>query len=258
MKKQPVPTTSICRHNAEAIFVREKNLVEELMGNVSFTQMMFFDILRRMPNEQETKIVDTVLVTLMEHGLTPSAVSARLVYSSSPEALQGGVAAGLLAAGSKMLGTIENSAELLEDIVNDPKGIEKGARRVAEDHKAQKTPLPGFGHPIHRPDDPRTPRLFEIAEEAGVPGDYIKALKALSKHVDDVYGKHITINASASLAAVLCEIQIPKEIMRGFALICRCAGLVAHLKEEKERPAWWTMSQAAEHAIPYENRSNIK
>jgi citrate synthase len=251
MSTKRQPKTVLCAHTPDAIYVRDKNLVEELVGKVSFTQMLFFDIMGRMPSDQETAIVDAVMVTLMEHGLGPSAVAARMVYSSAPEALQGGVAAGLLGAGSMVLGTMENAAELLERICSDPAGVEAAARREAEAYRAEGKPLPGFGHPHHKPDDPRTPKLFEVAESNGVTGNYISALKELSKAVKEVYGRHLTINATGAVAALLCEIGIPKNIMRGFAIITRAAGLVAHIREEQHDPAMWVMLRAAEESIPY-------
>jgi len=250
-KQKRAPSTALCTHDHESIYVRDKNLCKDLIGKVNLTQMIFFDILGRMPSFEEEAVINAMMVTLMEHGLAPSAIATRLVYSSAPEALQGAVAAGLLGAGSMMLGTLEQSAELLEKIVTDPSGIEIAAKREAQWYRDNRVPLPGFGHPDHKPDDPRTVRLFELAGELKLPGDYVRALKALSQAVDLVYGKHITVNASASMGALLCEIDIPKKLMRGFAVICRSAGLVAHVYEEMNNPIAWTMSDAAEDAIPY-------
>jgi len=243
--------TALCYHDATSIYVRDKDLCNDLIGKVNFTEMMFFDIMGRMPNDTEDAVINAVMVTLMEHGLTTSAIAARMVYSSAPEALQGGVAAGLLAAGSKILGTLENCAYLLEEIVADPAGIEAAALAKAKMYRETKQPLPGFGHQDHKPDDPRPFRHFELAEQYNLPGQHIEALKALSQSVDEVYGKHITINASASMAALLSEINLPKEVMRGIAVVTRAAGLVAHLYEEMKDPAMMPMMHACELAIPY-------
>ncbi len=250
-KTKTAPTSSLCRFNESSIFIRDRDLCEELIGKVNFTQMIFFDILGRMPSRTEEAVINAMMVTLMEHGLAPSAIATRLVYSSAPEALQGAVAAGLLGAGSVMLGTLEQAAELLEKIVQDPEGIQSAAEKQARWYRENRLPLPGFGHPDHKPDDPRTTRLFALAEELDISGRYVQSCKSLSVAVDEVYGKHITVNASASMAALLCEIGIPKELMRGFAVICRSAGLVAHVCEEMNNPLAWTISQAAEDAVSY-------
>ena len=103
MPSHPTPTTSLCRHSHDAIFYREQNLVDDLMGRRSFTDVMFEHILGRAPGANDTRMLDAVLVALMEHGLTPSAVAARLIYMSSPENIQAGVSAGLLRVASEPL-----------------------------------------------------------------------------------------------------------------------------------------------------------
>jgi citrate synthase len=185
----------------------------------------------------------------MEHGLTPSVLAARLVYSSSPEALQSGVAAGLLAVGSRFVGTVEGCAALLARMVAADPASE--AARIVAEHRAARQPVPGFGHNLHVPDDPRTPRLFALAHEHGVAGRHIAAIEMLSAALDRALGRHITINATGAVAAVLADVGIPAEIMRGFALAARCAGLVGHIHEEQQHPAMVTIWEAAERAVPY-------
>jgi len=245
------PTTRLCRHSNDAIHLRGQNLVDDLIGEVSFTEALFRHILARTPRPGETRIVDAVLVTLMEHGMTPSAIAARMVHMSTPETLQAGVAAGLLAVGSRFVGTMEGAAGLLDEIVADPAGVEAAARRLANDYRRERRPLPGFGHHLHRPDDPRAPKLIAVAEAEGVPGRHIAALRALGQAVDAASGKHVTINATGAIAAVLREIEVPTRLMRGFAVISRAAGLVAHIGEEQERPAARAIWDLVDHAVPY-------
>ncbi len=245
------PATRIARHTPDAIYVREANLVEELIGKLSFTEMMYFQLMGKRPSAAQTRILDAVLVTLMEHGLTPSVIAARMVYDSSPESLQSAVAAGLLCVGSTFVGTMEGCAKLLEEMLAAPEGEAARARSIAERHRAAKTPLPGFGHPIHKPDDPRSPRLLALAEEAGVPGRHVRALRALAAEVDAVYGRHITINATGAIAALLAEIGIPQPVMRGVAIVSRAAGLLGHIREEQLDPAARFMWERVEEQVPY-------
>ncbi|WP_281683760.1 citryl-CoA lyase [Thalassobaculum salexigens] len=184
--KRAAPTTSIATHTNDDIYIRDKSLCSELIGKLSFTEMIVFQMLGRMPSAAETAMIDACLVTLMEHGLTPSALATRLIYSSAPEAMQAGVAAGLMGVGSVFVGTMEGNAQLLLEIVEDPAGIEAAATRVAQEHRAARKPLPGFGHHLHKPDDPRPIRLFQLAEEHGQSGTYIAALKALSAAIHAV------------------------------------------------------------------------
>lgn len=242
--------TEICRHDSDAIYIREKSLVDDLIGQVSFSALTYFAITGNEASSRETKIMDAVLVTLMEHGLTPSAIAARMVYSSSPESVQAGVSAGLLAVGTVFVGTMEGCAENIDEMLNS-EDMRAAARAIATRHRQARQPLPGFGHPFHKPDDPRTPKLFEVAHDAGVEGKHIAALQLLSEEVDAVYERHLTINATGAIAALLGEIAMPSQIARGIAVISRAAGLVAHIAEEQRNPAMKTMWETAEASVPY-------
>lgn len=257
-KNTPSPSTKLATHTDEALFYRDKNLVDDLIGQISFTNMMFYHILGRQPRPADTAILDAVLVTLMEHGLTPSAISTRLTYHSAPEALQAAVSAGLLNVGSQFVGTIENAATLLETVISDDLGIEASARREIKAIHDNNFMLPGFGHHLHRPDDPRTPKLFDIAmAQDDIKGTYIDALKTIGRVVDEIYGKHLTINATGAVSAVLMEIGVPPHIMRGFAVISRSAGLVAHIAEEHDCPTARKIWDDTEQAIPYTGNANL-
>ena len=231
------------------MYVRDKSLCRELIGKLTFTEMTYFHVTGRMPTKAQTAVLDACLVTLMEHGLTPSVIAGRLVYSSAPEALQAGVAAGLLAVGSAFVGTVEGAATLLARVI-----AGEEARAIATEHRANKTPVPGFGHPVHKPDDPRALRIIELTAEQGLRGPHVEALLALSEAVDEVYARHITINATGAVAAALGDAGIAPEIMRGFAVLARCAGIVGHLHEEQAKPAMRAIWESAERAVPYERQ----
>jgi citrate synthase len=247
----PGPTTRIAHHTAQAIYVRGASLVDDLIGKLTFTEMMYFQLMGERPTPGQTKVLDAVLVTLMEHGITPSAIVSRLIYDSCPEGVQAAVAAGLLGVGSTFIGTMEGCAKNLEEILQAPEGEAARAKAIAQRVRAAKQPIPGFGHPHHKPDDPRSPRLIAVAEEAGVPGRHIRALRLLAKEVDAAWGRHLTINATGAVAALLGEIGIPQPVMRGIAVVSRAAGLVGHIREEQVEPSarhiWDTVS---EH-VPY-------
>jgi len=210
-------TTSIATATADDVFIRGKSLCRELIGRVTFTEMLFFQILGRPPTPAQTRVVDACLVTLMEHGLTPSAVAARLVYGSAAEAMQDGE-----------------------------------ARAIADEHRRARKPVAGFGHPQHRPDDPRSPVLLALARAEGVAGAHVDAVEALGRAVDAASGRHITLNATGAIAALLGDCGVPASILRGFALIARAAGLVGHIHEEQQRPTLRTLWESAEQAVPYD------
>jgi len=244
------PTTRIATERPDDVIIRGKSLCRDLIGKFGFTEMILWQVLGREPDKGDTAVVDACLVALMEHGLTPSAVAARLVYSSAPEALQAAVAAGLAGVGSVFAGSMEGCAALLARVVAAPDAAAE-AKRIAAEHKAARRPVPGFGHPTHKPDDPRTPRLFAVAREHGRAGRHLAAVEELGRAVDAAVGRHLTINATGAIAAVLGDIGVPAEIMRGFALISRCAGLVGHLHEEQAQPSIRALWRAAEAALPY-------
>ena len=229
--------TKLSTQQIDALFLSDKNIVSEVMGQASFTQAMLYHIIGTDPTDGQTAIVDAVLVTLMEHGFTPSAITTRLTYLSAPEAMQSAVAAGLLNVANNFVGTMENTAKILTKILDNPSGLKKACSEVVEEHRSSGSYIPGFGHHLHKPDDPRSTKLFEIAlMYKDIDKKPIEALKTLSRTIDKIYGKHLTINATGATAAVLMGARIPTSIMRGFAIVSRAAGLVAHILEEQENP----------------------
>ncbi len=251
-----IAKTHIAYHTNEAIYVRDTDLVNDLIGKVSFTEMMFFQITGKRPTSAQVVLLDAAMVTLMEHGFTPSVIATRMVYISAPEAMQSAVAAGLLAVGSTFVGTMELAIKLIDEVLSSPEGEETRAVAIAKRYRDSKLPLPGFGHHLHKPDDPRSARLLDLAQQQGTPGNHVRALRTLSKAIDEIYGRHITINATGAIAAVLGEIGFPQEVMRGVALVSRAAGLVGHILEEQREPAARLLWETIEHEITYESKED--
>jgi citrate synthase len=251
MKKQP-PSTGLCKHGENAIWYRDRDLVGELIGRRSFTDVLFEHNLGREPQPAQVRMVDAILVTLMEHGFTPSAISARLIYMSSPENLQSGVAAGLLGIGSQFIGTMEDCAKLLALLTHAPEPTES-VHALALRYRAERRPVPGFGHHLHPSDDPRATRLLELANDLKLADAGVNTLRQLAAAVDQAAGRHIPINATGAVAAVLHDLKVPVGAMRGFAIIARAAGLVAHLVEEQSRPTGRFIWDLVDRAIPYDS-----
>jgi citrate synthase len=240
--------TSIAGYDADHVTIRGKDLVADLMGKVSFTELMLLQLTGKTPTPAQVTILDAVLVTIMEHGLVPSAIVTRLTHYGAPESVQGAIVAGLLGVGDRFAGTASECAQLLEKIVADS-GV---AVELVKDYRARKRPIPGFGHPIHRDIDPRSKRLVDIVNAAGAKGDYVAALETLERAVATVIGKRIVTNVSAAIAVALCEAGVPSKASRGVVLTARCAGLVGHLQEESESPAGEAMWNAITDAVKYE------
>src|SRR5438105_8187110 len=158
--------SGIGRSTPDAITIRGRDLATELMGRVTFTELAFLLTADRMPSAGETRLFDAALVALADHGLTPSVLAARLTWTGATESLQGAVAAGLLGAGNVLLGVVEDTARFLAAILADP--TEGAAERAVQAEIDAGRRIPGLGHPVHKVEDPRTPRLYGIAEEAQI------------------------------------------------------------------------------------------
>ena len=206
----------------DRIVVRGKDLPNEILGHLNLGDMAFLELTGRVPNERESKIFNAMVVTLVEHGITPSALVARLTYLGAPEALQGAVAGGLLGLGSVFVGSMEGAARILSDAVANG----KDARTVLAENKR----MPGLGHPIHKPVDPRTTRLFELARQTGFYGKYCNLMEEIAK------AKGITLNATGAIGALACELGLDWKVVKGLGVMARAIGLVGHILEETREP----------------------
>src|SRR6478736_2788755 len=157
--RQEHRSSSISTSSADTIVVRGKDLCAELIGNVSFTDYFWFLLTGQMPNAQQRQVLDSTLVAIAEHGLVPSVQASRMTYAAAPESLQGAVAAGILGAGSVILGAAEDCAYLLVD------ARARVARDVVRELHDAGAHVPGFGHPLHKPLDPRAERIIELADD---------------------------------------------------------------------------------------------
>jgi citrate synthase len=248
-----VASTRIAGYDATSVTLRGKDLVSDLMGKVSFAELMLLQMTGAMPSKGQAAILDAVLVTIMEHGLVPSAIVSRLTLYGAPESTQGAIVAGLLGVGDRFAGTASECSKLLEKIARADVGGRAGvAQELVKEYRTLKKAIPGFGHPVHKDVDPRSAKLLEIVKAAGAKGDYVAALEALEQAVASVVGKRIVTNVSAAIAVALCEAGVPVKAQRGVVLTARCAGLAGHLLEESENPAGETMWNAVTEAVRYE------
>jgi len=226
--------SAIGKSTPDSITVRGRNLATELMGQVTFTELAFFLTADRMPSPGETRLFDAALVALADHGLTPSVLAARLTWTGATESLQGAVASGLLGAGNVFLGVVEDTARFLAGILADP--TDGAAERAVQAEIDAGRRIPGLGHPVHKVEDPRTPRLYGIAEEAQIPIPHLTLLRTVAEVHAAATGRALPINGAGVAGAAFADLGFPPAIVRGFALLARTAGLVGHLAEEMEHP----------------------
>jgi citrate synthase len=238
----------------DRITVAGRDLPSEIMGRLTLTELAYLLVTHREATSGERRLLDAVLVSLADHGLTPSALAARLTFTGAPEAVQGAVAAGLLGAGSVFLGPAGDTAQFLADALGSAADgatmDEARLRLVAVDAvnacRLAGRRVPGLGHPVHRDVDPRTPRLYELAEEEGVLGVHMRLLEAVRDVHEELSGRGLPVNGAGAAGAALADMGVPPTSVRGFVLIARTAGLVAHLAEEVEHPIGMRLWQEVE------------
>lgn len=247
--------TAICGSTDASIWVRGRDLTADLMGKVSFTDYYWLLVTGASPTPAQSRILDATLVAIAEHGLVPSVQASRMTLAAAPEALQGAVAAGLLGCGSVILGSAEAAGRFFAEIarrIDDGEALEAAAAASVRDYQAQRRPIPGFGHPLHKRADPRSQRLVAIAQELGTAGRYADIARAVEGVLPGIVGKPLTLNVSGAIPAVLLDAGYPLLALKGVPLLARAAGLIAHLVEEQTRPIGFAMSDAAAEAIRYD------
>jgi citrate synthase len=236
----------------DKITVRGFDLTGELLGKIDLGAMAFLEITGRLPNAREAEMFNALLITLVEHGMTPQAIAARMVHVAAPEALQAAVAAGILGVGSVFAGGSEQTARMLQGALDGRSAdadLAAIAAEIVEDHRRRKVPVPGIGHPVHKPIDPRTPVLFAIAERNGFRGRHIALMEAVSATAERALSRTLPINATGAIGAILSEMQFPWKLCRGIAVISRAVGLVGHIAEEMRNPIALEIQERAEHEI---------
>lgn len=244
-------TTHLCTTDETSITIRGKDLVRDLVGHLTYTEMVFFLLRNRVPTAAETRLLDACLVILMEHGLTLNTLTARFVASAVPDQIQVAMGASLMTIGDQFMGTMEGCAKILMAGVKQGGDARAYCAGIATKYRAEKKAVPGFGHRFHKPDDPRTPRLFEIAEQCGAAGPHIAMLKVLAEEVDRAAGRHITINATGAIGAAFADMGFPAEVMRGLAVVSRSGGLVAHIAEERQTGSARLIEKLAKQNVVY-------
>jgi citrate synthase len=240
--------TGIGASDADSITIRGRDLATELMGKVSFTELAFLLVRGRIPEAGEARLLDAVLVSLADHGLTPTVLAARLTHTGAPEALQGAVAAGLLGAGSVFLGVVEDTATYLDELLDHDTTAERAVLAAIEQGRR----IPGLGHPVHKVEDPRTPVMYAIAEETGHLGPHLRLLREVAAAHRETTGKALPINGAGVAGAALADLGFPARLMRGFALLARTAGLVGHLAEEMAPPIGMPLYREIDRRATYD------
>jgi len=243
MSEQPTYETALGASSLHSITLLGADLADDVMGKVGFGELAFWLATQRRPSSGETRVFEAVLAALADHGFTPTAIVTRLTYLSAPDSVQGALAAGLLGGGSRFLGVTEDCGRFLHDVLvragtlpTDDHGWDALALETVTAQRAAKKFVPGLGHHVHKEGDPRTPRLFEIATEEGLYGPHLSLFAAIGRVHPQVLGKTLPLNGAGVCGAALADLGLPLELLRGFALLARTAGLIGQLAEELRHP----------------------
>jgi citrate synthase len=249
------PVSNIGQAYPDRVEIRGRDLTADLMGRLSFTEYFHLLLTGREPTEDQRFFLDLLLVAIAEHGMMPTNVAARMTLASDPGSLQGAVAAGILGCGPVILGTSEECARLLEEAQQrvaaggDPGEVALAAVQAI---RAAGGRAPGYGHPVHRPLDPRAERILELADARGASGPHVLLARRVRDAVTEAWGRPLTMNVSMPIAAVMLDLGFPSSAVKSIPILARTAGLLAHLAEEQRRPLGFLMAGRAEEAIEYE------
>lgn len=239
----PEYPTALGASSLEKITLLGQDLAEDVMGKVGFGELAFWLATQRRPTPGETRVFEAVLAALADHGFTPTAIVTRLTYLSAPDSVQGALAAGLLGGGSRFLGVTEDCGRFLHEVLasvpelpTDDAGWDALALETVTAARAAKRFVPGLGHHVHKNGDPRTPRILAIAGEEGLRGPHLELFAAIGRVHPQVLGKTLPLNGAGVCGAALADLGLPLELLRGFALLARTAGLIGQLAEELRHP----------------------
>jgi citrate synthase len=237
----------ISQAHPDRVEVRGRDLTGELMGSLSFTEYFHLLLTGSEPTDDQRYFLDVLLVAIAEHGMMPTNVAARMTLAADPGSLQGAVAAGILGCGPVILGTSEECARLLEQARGGADPVELLSAIKAAGGRA-----PGFGHPVHKPLDPRAERILELADERGVSGEHVALARTFRDAAAKVWERPLTMNVSMPIAAVMLDLGFPAATVKAVPILARTASLLAHLAEEQGEPIGFLMAGAAEEAVTYE------
>jgi citrate synthase len=255
MAEQPKITTGLGKAELHRVLVCGYDLNKELVGKITFTDMVSLMLRGRLPTAGEARMLDALLIILVEHGMVSHVVAARLVFHNAPEAIQAAVAAALCGAGSVHLGSSEWSAKMLVDALPAERkdaNLDEVAAAVVDRYAAAKERIAGIGHRTHAEGDPRAETLFQIARETGAYGRYCDLIQRISRVSEERRKRRIPVNVTGAIAAIALDMGFSWQITKAFALIGRTLGALGHIAEEIRNPMATNIDAAIKNALEYQ------
>lgn len=214
--------------------------VDEMMGRLSFAEAVYLLLMGELPTAAIGRMFNAVLVSSLDHGVTPPSTLAARNVATSGAPLKDSVAAGILAFGPHHGGDIESCMRFLDSglaLVRGGRSLQQAADAIVEDCvRAHDTP-PGFGHRFHTR-DPRAARLFQMALELELEGEHVRLIRAVERALDartEQLGRSLPVNVDGAIAAISADLGFAYDLGNAVFLISRLPGLIAHAHEERSR-----------------------
>ena len=229
-------TSAITKISANEIRLRGYR-IDELMGAVTFSTAVYLALKGELPSDEMSRLLDAIMVASIDHGTSPPSTLAARTAASTGASLNAAVATGLLSINRFHGGAIEACMQMLTTGMMHLDAQSANLKTIAEEIVISMTDagerIPGIGHRIHS-NDPRTAKLFALAQDAGLDGDAVRLLAQIQKHLAE-RGKSLPINVDGAIAAILVDLEFPPELGNAFFFMSRVPGLVAHVFEEQDR-----------------------
>jgi citrate synthase len=231
---EPFWKTAISKVEPNKILVRGYNLME-LVGKYTYSDLTYLLWKGELPSPSQSRMMDALLTVCLEHSLNAPSVDATIFVASSGVPLQAAVSAGVAAIGEWHGGAIEQAAKILQDGITRMKDSRLSSVEIADgilrERSERNERLPGYGHPTHM-HDPRTKRLLEIAKETHIAGPHVELARNIEALTEKFFNKHLTLNVDGSIAAIISDMGFDWRIGKGFFIVSRTPGLIAHAYEQ--------------------------
>ncbi len=212
--------------------------VDELMGRISFPQAVYLILKGELPPENVSKLMEAILVSSIDHGATPPSTLTAITIASTGAPLNSALAGGILAISKWHGGAIEACMNILHTVKQKAEktsvSIEEAAEELVKEYRQGKKKISGFGHRFHT-QDPRSRKLFQLADELKIAGPFTRIARALEAAIERNLGKKLPINVDGAIATMLCELDFPSALANAFFIMARVPGMVAHIYEEQTR-----------------------
>jgi citryl-CoA lyase len=244
-RAQPRPARAEQWHSALTDIAPNRILVrgyplDEMMGRLGFAEAVYLLLMGELPTVAIGRMLNAVLVSSLDHGVTPPSTLAARNVATSGAPLKDCVAAGILGFGPHHGGDIESCMRFLDTgltLVRTGKTVQEAADAIVADYVTAREAPPGFGHRLHTR-DPRAARLFQMAMELELEGEHVRLIRSVERALDrdhERFGRPIPVNVDGAIAAISADLGFAYELGNAIFLISRLPGLIAHAHEERTR-----------------------